>query len=61
MMTKKEKQTEVSYSYDRLGEQKLSLVYHLLVPIDKIKSTSKNSINELIKQDKVNENSSNIY
>jgi hypothetical protein len=62
-MAKKEKQAKVSYTYDRLWEQKLSQVYHLLVPPNNIKSSSEHSINinEPIEQDTVYENSSHIY
>ena len=60
-MAKKEKQTKVSYSYDRLWEQKLSQVYHLLVPSIKIVNTIAPSNNELIEEDSVYENSGHIY
>ena len=59
-MAKKKKQAKVSYTYDRLWEQKLSQVYHLLVPANNIGVTTEQSINELI-EDTVYENSSYIY
>jgi len=31
-MAKEQRQAKISYHYDRLWEQKLSQVYHLLVP-----------------------------
>jgi hypothetical protein len=31
-MAKEQRQAKISYCYDRLWEQKLSQVYHLLVP-----------------------------
>jgi hypothetical protein len=33
-MAKKERQAKISFSYDRMWEQKLSQVYHLLIPTD---------------------------
>jgi hypothetical protein len=45
-MAKKEKQAKVSYTYDRLWEQKLSQVYHLLVPSNNIKATTEHSGND---------------
>lgn len=60
-MAKKEKQAKVSYTYDRLWEQKLSQVYHLLVPANNIVVTTAYSINELIEEDSVYENSGHIY
>jgi acetylornithine deacetylase/succinyl-diaminopimelate desuccinylase-like protein len=58
-MAKKEKQAKVSFTYDRLWEQKLSQVYHLLVPNNPVISTE-HSITELI-EDSAYENSCNIY
>ncbi len=60
-MAKKEKQAKVSYNYDRLWEQKLSQVYHLLVPVNNIVASTEYSINELTEQEAVYENSSHIY
>jgi len=60
-MAKKEKQAKVSYTFDRLGEQKLSQVYHLLVPANNTDASAEHCINELIEQDIVYENSSHIY
>jgi hypothetical protein len=58
-MSKKEKQVKVSFTYDRLWEQKLSQVYHLLVPSDAV--FTEQSSNELIEQILVYENSSDLY
>ena len=60
-MAKKEKQANVSYNYDRLWEQKLSQVYHLLIPVNHIVASTEYSINELTEQEAVYENSSHIY
>ena len=58
-MSKKEKQVKVSFTYDRLWEQKLSQVYHLLVPTDAV--FTEQSANELIEQTLVYENSGDLY
>ena len=60
-MAKKEKQAKVSFTYNRLWEQKLSQVYHLLVPVNSTVSSCEYPINELIEQEAVYENSSDIY
>ena len=60
-MAKKEKQAKVSYTYDRLWEQKLSQVYHLLVPANETITSTQYSLNEITEQDTVYENSSYIY
>jgi len=60
-MSKKERQAKMSFSYDRLWEQKLSQVYHLLAPTNETVISSEDSVNELIKEDLVYENSSDIY
>jgi hypothetical protein len=60
-MPKKEKQVKVSFTYDRLWEQKLSQVYHLLVPANQPAVFTEQSSNELIEQTSVYENSSHIY
>jgi hypothetical protein len=62
-MAKKEQQLKVSFTYDRLWEQKLSQVYHLLVPVtpnQPVVLTEQPSY-ELIEQTSVYENSSDIY
>ena len=59
-MAKEEKQHKVSYTYDRLWEQKLSQVYRLLIPINTVVS-SEHSNTELIEEDAAYENSSHIY
>jgi hypothetical protein len=50
----------VSYTYDRLWEQKLSQVYRLLIPISTVVSTE-HPTTELIEEDAAYENSSHIY
>ena len=59
-MSKKEKQAKVSFTYDRLWEQKLSQVFHLLVPVNSTVDCIEYSINELVEQNSLNENSSHI-
>ena len=60
-MSKKEKQAKVSFTYDRLWEQKLSQVYHLLVPAGNTNVSLEHGINELAEQKAVYENSGDIY
>lgn len=60
-MAKKEQQLKVSFTYDRLWEQKLSQVYHLLVPAGQPVVFTEQSSYELIEQTSVYENSSHIY
>ena len=62
-MAKKEQQLKVSFTYDRLWEQKLSQVYHLLVPANpsQLDVVTEPSSYELIEQTSVYENSSDIY
>jgi hypothetical protein len=62
-MAKKEQQLKVSFTYDRLWEQKLSQVYHLLVPANssQLDVFSEPSPYELIEQTSAYENSSHIY
>ena len=50
----------MSYTYDRLWEQKLSQVYRLLIPINTTVSTE-HSNTKLIEEDSAYENSSHIY
>jgi len=59
-MAKKEQIAKISFSYDRLWEQKLTQVYHLLVPGQQEIISSANSITQPI-EDQVYENSSHIY
>jgi hypothetical protein len=59
-MAKKERQAKISFSYDRLWEQKLSQVYHLLIPANNRIIESIHSIDEL-KEELEYENSSDIY
>ncbi len=60
-MSKKEKQVKVSFTYDRLWEQKLSQVYHLLVPTTKPVVFTEQSSIELIEKTSVYENSRYLY
>ncbi len=60
-MSKKERQLKVSFTYDRLWEQKLSQVYHLLVPASQSVISTEQSSYELSVQTSVYENSSHIY
>jgi hypothetical protein len=60
-MPKKEKQVKVSFTYDRLWEQKLSQVYHLLVPANQPVVFTEQIPDELIEQTSVYENSSHLY
>ncbi|GAC1591473.1 MAG: hypothetical protein NVS3B8_05200 [Chitinophagaceae bacterium] len=60
-MPKKEKQVKVSFTYDRLWEQKLSQVYHLLVPANSAVIITEQSSNELIEQTSVYENRNYLY
>ena len=57
-MSKARRQAKTSYSYDRLCEQKLTQVYHLLVPDDN--SNFPDNFFEPI-ETSVNENSSHLY
>jgi hypothetical protein len=61
-MAKKEQQLKLSSVYDRLWEQKLSQVYHLLIPTNQIVIGAKEFVEaELTEQKSVYENSSDIY
>jgi hypothetical protein len=59
-MAKKERQAKILFSYDRMWEQKLSQVYHLLIPANNQIIESAHYKNEL-KEELVYENSSHIY
>lgn len=60
-MEKKERQVKASYIYDRFWEQKLSQVYHLLVPPTHCNNIpGEQSTVELIKHSAY-EDSSDIY
>ena len=58
-MAKKQRQAKISYCYDRLWEQKLSQVYHLLVP-GIHDNDIPNNFSEPV-EDTVYENSSHLY
>ncbi len=59
-MSKKERQAKISFSYDRMWEQKLSQVYHLLIPSNNQIIPTEYADNEQI-EDSVYENNSDIY
>ncbi len=59
-MPKKEKQAKISFSFDRMWEQKLSQVYHLLIPTNDRIIDAAHSSDEQI-EESVYENSSDIY
>jgi hypothetical protein len=59
-MAKKERQAKISFSYDRMWEQKLSEVYHLLIPTNNQIIETEHSNDEL-KEDLAYENSRDIY
>lgn len=59
-MVKKERQAKISFSYDRMWEQKLSQVYHLLIPANNQIIESAHSIDEL-KEELAYANSVHIY
>ena len=60
-MVKQRRQTKVSFTYDRLWEQKLTQVYRLVVPDNTTNTVSNNYLlTEPIEQT-VYENSSDLY
>ena len=60
-MAKQKRQAKISYTYDRLWEQKLAQVYHLLVPDNNSNTVSHDySFAESIEQTEY-ENSSDLY
>lgn len=59
-MAKQERQAKISFCYDRMWEQKLSQIYHLLVPANSEIIPTEQSSNELI-ENSLYENSSDIY
>ncbi|HLG39143.1 MAG TPA: hypothetical protein VI461_05715 [Chitinophagaceae bacterium] len=60
-MPKKERQVKVSFTYDRLWEQKLTQVYHLLIPANQPAVFTEPDSDELIEQTSGYENSSDLY
>ena len=60
-MAKKQRQAKASYLYDRLWEQKLAQVYHLLVPeaTDNYNANGQSLIEQL--EETTHENSSHLY
>jgi hypothetical protein len=59
-MAKKERQAKISFSYDRMWEQKLSQVYQLLIPTNN-EIVQTGPCNDELKEELVYENSSHIY
>ncbi len=59
-MAKKERQAKISFSYDRMWEQKLSQVYHLLIPANN-QIIESGDCNDELKEELAYENSSDIY
>jgi hypothetical protein len=60
-MPKQKRQAKISYTYDRLGKQKLAQVYRLLVSDNNTNTVSNDySFSESIEQTEY-ENSSNLY
>ncbi len=60
-MVKQKRQAKISYSYDRLWEQKLAQAYRLLVPDTNANTISNDySLAESIEKTEY-ENSSNLY
>ncbi|MGI8635444.1 MAG: hypothetical protein ACR2KZ_08580 [Segetibacter sp.] len=59
-MAKKERQAKISFSYHRMWEQKLSQVYHLLVPTDNQIVSADHCITDKLKE-VAYENSGDIY
>ena len=60
-MAKKEKQVKATFINDRLWEQKLSQVYHLLIPASILIGFSEYLNDELTEENTVHENSGHIY
>lgn len=59
-MAKEKRQAEILYTYDRLWEQKLTQVYHLLIPDHSSNGISNNLFAEPIEQT-THENSSHLH
>lgn len=59
-MAKKERQAKILFSYDRMWEQKLSQVYHLLIPANN-QIIESGDFNDELKEELAYENSSDIY
>ena len=60
-MSKEKRQAKISSVHDRLCEQKLMLVYHLLVPANVTNNISDNNLSVELINETVNENSSYLY
>ncbi len=60
-MAKKEKQVKATFINDRLWEQKLSQVYQLLIPANKVIARTEYFSAELTEQNPAYENSGHIY
>jgi hypothetical protein len=60
-MSKKKRQAEISFIYDRLWEQKLTQVYRLLIPDHNINTISDNNLFAELLEQTAYENSSDLY
>jgi hypothetical protein len=60
-MAKKEKQVKATFINDRLWEQKLSQVYHLLIPANTLIAFNEYVNDELTEENPVHENSGHLY
>jgi hypothetical protein len=60
-MAKEKRQAETSFIYDRLWEQKLTQIYHLLVPDHNTKAFSDNDLFAEPLEATANENRSDLY
>ncbi len=59
-MSKEKRQAEISFTYDRLWEQKLTQVYHLLIPDHNINTISDNNLFAKLLEQTLYENSSDL-
>ncbi len=60
-MSKEKRQAEISFTYERLWEQKLTQVYHLLIPDHHVKTISDNHLFAELLEQPLYENSSDLY
>ena len=59
-MSKEKRQAEISFTYDRLWEQKLTQVYHLLIPDSNTNTNSDNNLFAELLEQTLYENSSDL-
>ena len=60
-MAREKRQAKISYIYDRLWEQKLTQVYHLLVPANDTNSICDDKLSLEPIEETTHENSSDLY